>query len=82
MKLVGVGDSAKFIGIDEKIKEGDELGYIIIHFTDGTSEKFQVDSFGVSDELPQYITMWTGMNDAPVGFFSHASIKCIIPVSA
>jgi hypothetical protein len=80
MRLVESDGKAIPIGIDEKIKE-DELGYVIIHFTDGTVEKFQVDSFGVSDELPQYVTMWSGVSDAPVGFFNHTSIKCIIPVS-
>jgi hypothetical protein len=72
----------KVVGINDKKEEVvEQLGYVRVVYIDGTEEVLQIDSFGVSEELPNYITMWNDTQEAPVGFFSHHAIKCILPLS-
>lgn len=53
-------------------------GYLRIFYTDGTDEILQVDSFGIAEEMPGYLTLWSDTTEGPVGFLSHNSIKKIM----
>jgi len=52
-------------------------GFIIITYTDGTTEKQQVDSFGISEEIPGYIVCWSDKKEVMVGLYNNDSIKKI-----
>jgi hypothetical protein len=64
----------------EPVNKSEQPGYINIHYVDGTSDLLQVDSFGLSDDMPGYITMWSDSLEGPVGFFNNNSIKKITTV--
>lgn len=70
------------VGINSGTKEvaGIQPGFLTIHYTDGTQELLQVDSFGVAEEMPGFLTLWSDSIDGPVGFLNRNTIKKIIPV--
>jgi hypothetical protein len=67
------------VQLPPKDKELKELpGLIKVFYTDESSEILQVDTFGISEEMPGFITMWSDSTAGPLGFFNTSSIKKII----
>lgn len=71
MNIVGINDS--------KTPEIEQVpGYIVVHYTDGTKETLQVDSFGIAQDMPGFLTIWSDSVDGPLGFLNNSSIKKIM----
>lgn len=70
----------KVVEINSKPEVKEPLGYITISYTNDTEETLQVDSFGVAQELPDFITLWSEEKEGPVGFLNIKSIKKIITI--
>lgn len=62
----------------EEVKE--RPGFLKICYTDGSDEILQIDSFGISEDLPGYITAWSESKEGVIGFFNNSSIKKILLV--
>jgi hypothetical protein len=56
-------------------KDEEKPGYIKVTYASGEIEMIQADSFGVTQEMPEYITLFSDNPDKLVGFVNNRYIK-------